>query len=87
MDSVHSNVRGQSLSAHFYRRIQAVILVCSLDNEHSLHRLTHWIHEAQVYIKVNFIISCMYVLNFEVAIFFYNLFFFHKCFRIQNQFL
>ncbi|XP_011409672.1 PREDICTED: ras-related protein RABF2a-like [Amphimedon queenslandica] len=51
MDSVHSNVRGQSLSAHFYRRIQAVILICSLDNEHSLHRLTHWIHEAQVYIK------------------------------------
>ena len=52
MDSVHSNVRGQSLSAHFYRRIQAVILVCSLDNEQSLHRLTHWINEAEVYIKV-----------------------------------
>lgn len=51
MDSVHSHERGQSLSAQFYKRIQAVILVCSLDNEQSLIHLAHWIAEATVYIK------------------------------------
>ena len=52
MDSIYSQERGQSLSAHFYRRIQAVILVCSVDNEYSLLRLPFWIEEARLYIKV-----------------------------------
>ena len=50
MDSTGNDSR-QSLSAHNYRRIQAVLLVCSLDNEYSLNRLNFWLQEARQYIK------------------------------------
>ena len=50
MDNTGNDSR-QSLSAHNYRRIQAVLLVCSLDNEYSLNRLNFWLQEARQYIK------------------------------------
>ncbi len=52
MDSVSPNDRGQSISFRFYHRVQVVMLVCSLDDEHSLLKLPQWIDEARQHIKV-----------------------------------
>lgn len=46
---IRTEERGQSPSAHYYRRVQAVLLVCSMDNEFSLTRLTFWLEEAKLY--------------------------------------
>ena len=40
----------QSLTAHYYRRANVVLLVCSLDDEGSLNRLNTWYREAQYYV-------------------------------------
>ena len=40
----------QSLTAHYYRRTNIVLLVCSLDDEVTLNRLTKWYQESQYYI-------------------------------------
>ena len=40
----------QSLTAHYYRRANIVLLVCAMDDELTLNRLTKWHQEAQHYI-------------------------------------
>jgi GTPase SAR1 family protein len=50
-DSIYPQGRGKSLSANFFKRVQAVILLCSVDNENSLLRLRYWLDEAKHYIK------------------------------------
>ena len=45
-----SRERYQSLTAQYYRRTNVILLICSLDNEDSLTRLTKWYAEAQYYI-------------------------------------
>ncbi len=52
LDSVVPNDRLQSIGARFYSRVQAVLLVCSLDEEHTLLRLPQWADEAKQHIKV-----------------------------------
>ena len=42
--------RGQSLTAGYYRRANIVLMVCSLDSEFSLNKLTKWYGEAQFYL-------------------------------------
>lgn len=41
----------QSLTAQYYHRTNIVLLVCSLDDEVTLNRLTKWYQEAQYYIN------------------------------------
>lgn len=45
-----SRERYQSLTAQYYSRANVIILVCSLDSEFTLTRLTKWHAEAQYYI-------------------------------------
>jgi len=45
-----SRERYQSLTAQYYKRANVIVLVCSLDNEYTLARLTKWHAEAQYYI-------------------------------------
>lgn len=45
-----SRERYQSLTAQYYNRANVIILVCSLDSEHTLTSLTKWHAEAQYYI-------------------------------------
>lgn len=45
-----SRERFQSLTAGYYRRANLVLMVCSLDSEFTLTRLTKWYAEAQHYI-------------------------------------
>lgn len=45
-----SRERYQSLTAQYYKRANVIILVCSLDSEHTLTCLTKWHAEAQYYI-------------------------------------
>ena len=40
----------QSLTAHYYRRTNIVLLVCSLDDEVTLTRLTKWYRDSQYYV-------------------------------------
>ena len=40
----------QSLTAHYYRRTNVVLLVCSLDDEVTLTRLTKWYRDSQYYV-------------------------------------
>ena len=46
-----SRERFQSLTAQYYKRNNVIILVCSLDNEYFLTRLTKWHTEAQYYVE------------------------------------
>lgn len=46
-----SRERYQSLTAQYYRRANIVLLVCSLESEYTLTRLTKWHAEAQYYIE------------------------------------
>ena len=45
-----SRERYQSLTAQYYSRANVIVLVCSLDSEFTLTRLTKWHAEAQYYI-------------------------------------
>ena len=45
-----SRERYQSLTAQYYKRANVIMLVCSLDSEFTLARLTKWHAEAQYYI-------------------------------------
>ena len=45
-----SRERFQSLTAQYYKRNNVIILVCSLDNEYFLTRLSKWFTEAQYYV-------------------------------------
>lgn len=45
--------RFQSLTAQYYRRTNIVLLVCSLDDEVTLNRLTKWYQDSQYYIDEN----------------------------------
>lgn len=45
-----SRERYQSLTAQYYRRANVIVLLCSLDSEFTLTRLTKWHAEAQYYI-------------------------------------
>ena len=45
-----SRERYQSLTAQYYKRANVIVLVCSLDSEFTLARLTKWHAEAQYYI-------------------------------------
>jgi GTPase SAR1 family protein len=40
----------QSLTAHYYRRTNIVLLVCSLDDEVTLTRLTKWYRDSLYYV-------------------------------------
>ncbi len=42
--------RVQSLTSQYYRRANIVLLVCSLDSEYTLNRLTKWFGEAKFYV-------------------------------------
>ena len=44
-----SRERYQSLTAQYYNRANVIMLVCSLDSEHTLTCLTKWHAEAQYY--------------------------------------
>ena len=46
-----SRERFQSLTAQYYKRNNVIILVCSLDNEYFLTRLSKWYTEAQYYVE------------------------------------
>ena len=41
--------RFQSLTAGYYRRANVILMVCSLDKEYTLTKLTKWFAEAQHY--------------------------------------
>lgn len=51
-----SRERYQSLTAQYYNRANVIILVCSLDSEHTLTCLNKWHAEAQYYIDSSNII-------------------------------
>lgn len=40
----------QSLTAHYYRHTNIVLLVCSLDDEGTLTQLTKWYRDSQYYV-------------------------------------
>ena len=46
-----SRERFQSLTAQYYKRNNVILLVCSLDNEYFLTRLSKWYTEAQYYVE------------------------------------
>lgn len=46
-----SRERFQSLTAQYYKRNNVIILVCCLDNEYFLTRLSKWYLEAQYYVE------------------------------------
>ena len=59
--------RFQSLTAGYYRRANVVLMVCSLDSEYTLTRLTKWYAEAQHYMDDSDVIYAVVGMKSDLA--------------------